>query len=78
MVNEWESRLLEGARQMDSRSLTIGTYRGNNATYTFKVPAKALKEGENRLHIHVVSGQSGGDFLGPGYAFDCVDLCRKE
>lgn len=78
LINQWESKLLAHVGQPDSRSITIGTYRGNNVTYTFKVPAKALVEGENKLIINVVSGRPGIAFLSAGYAIDCVDLCPRK
>lgn len=75
MLNQWESKLLQGVRQPDSRTFTIGTYRGRNVTYSFKVPAKAFVAGPNVLTINVVSGQGGEGFLSPGYTIDCIDLC---
>lgn len=73
-VNDWTARIPSPSSQPKSRSLTIGTYRGNNTTYTFKVPARAFRVGENRLAIWPVSGNTGSGFLSPGYAIDCVDL----
>jgi rhamnogalacturonan endolyase len=73
-VNEWESKLLPAPRKIDSRSLTIGSYRGHNATFTFNVPAKALRAGDNTLTISVVSGNTAEDFLSPGYSIDCIDF----
>ena len=78
LINRWESKLLQGVRQPDSRTFTIGTYRGNNATYSFKVPADAFVEGENTLTINVISGQGGEGFLSAGYAIDCIDLCPRK
>lgn len=78
LLNQWESKLLQGVRQPDSRTFTIGTYRGRNVTYTFKVPAKAFVAGPNVLTINVVSGQGGEGFLSPGYTIDCIDLCPAK
>ncbi|MFT3990407.1 MAG: rhamnogalacturonan lyase B N-terminal domain-containing protein [Luteolibacter sp.] len=73
-VNDWKSKLPSASAQPDSRSLTIGTYRGNNTNFDFEVPAKALKPGNNKLFIDVV-GQGGfGGFLTPGYSFDCIEM----
>lgn len=74
-INQWESRLLQGVRQPDSRTFTIGTYRGRNATYRFQVPAKAFVVGENVLTVNVVSGQGAPGFLSPAFTVDCIDLC---
>jgi rhamnogalacturonan endolyase len=76
-VNSWNSRIPSPTDQSRSRALTIGTYRGNNKTLTFDVPASALVAGENTLEIGVVSGNGGDGFLSPGYAIDCVDMIPK-
>ena len=52
----------------------VGTYRGNNVTYTFAVPQSALLAGANMLTLSPVSGSSGPGFLSPGYSLDCVDM----
>ncbi|PTT80032.1 hypothetical protein DBR42_20265, partial [Pelomonas sp. HMWF004] len=41
-VNGWASAVPSPSSQPDSRSLTIGTYRGNNTTFTYNVPASAF------------------------------------
>lgn len=73
-VNAWTSSTPSSSSQPDSRSLTIGTYRGNNTTYTFRVPASAFVTGTNTLKIEPISGKKGSGFLSPGYAIDCVDM----
>ncbi|MDG5802931.1 rhamnogalacturonan lyase B N-terminal domain-containing protein [Streptomyces ossamyceticus] len=76
-VNEWVSPVPAPPRQPSTRSLTTGSYRGNNHMFTFQVPASAWKSntsGYNVLKIDVVSGSSGTAFLSPGTSFDCVDL----
>ncbi|MET9848607.1 rhamnogalacturonan lyase B N-terminal domain-containing protein [Streptomyces ossamyceticus] len=76
-VNEWVSPVPLPPKQPSTRSLTTGSYRGNNHMFTFQVPASAWKSntsGYNVLRIDVVSGSSGTAFLSPGTSFDCVDL----
>ncbi len=73
-LNNWKASIQPAPRKVDSRSLTIGSYRGNNATYTFGIPAKALVAGENVLTLSVVSGNRGPQFLSPAYSIDCVDF----
>jgi rhamnogalacturonan endolyase len=76
-VNEWVSPVPLPPKQPSTRSLTTGSYRGNNHMFTFQVPASAWKSntsGYNVLKIDVVSGSSGTAFLSPGTSFDCVDL----
>ncbi|QYF93453.1 hypothetical protein KY495_22770 [Massilia sp. PAMC28688] len=73
-VNNWSSPLPPPSIQPNSRGLTIGTYRGNNARFTFAVPASALRAGSNTMTINVVSGSSGTTFLSPGFSYDAVDM----
>jgi rhamnogalacturonan endolyase len=73
-VNGWTSSAPAPSTQPSSRSLTIGTYRGNNALYTYNVPASAFVAGTNTMVINAISGSSGTGFLSPGYSYDCVDM----
>jgi rhamnogalacturonan endolyase len=73
-VNSWTSPVPPPSTQPQSRSLTIGTYRGNNTLFTYQVPASAFVAGTNRMTITVVSGQSGSGFLSPGISYDCVEM----
>lgn len=73
-VNSWSSSNPSASSQPDSRSLTIGTYRGNNAMYTFSVPASALVAGTNTLYISPISGSGATGYLSAGYSIDCVDF----
>ena len=58
-----------------SRSLTVGTYRGNNWLYTFSIPASAFVPGQNTLILNTISGSGSiGNFLNPACAFDAVEL----
>ncbi len=73
-VNSWTSSAPGASSQPDSRSLTIGTYRGNNTQFTYAVPASAFVAGSNTLEIDVISGSSGTGFLSPGMSIDCIEL----
>lgn len=76
-VNDWVSAIPSPPTQPSTRSLTTGSYRGNNHTFTYSVPATAWKTDPtqyNVLRLNVVSGSTGTGFLSPGTAFDCVDL----
>jgi rhamnogalacturonan endolyase len=74
-VNSWTSPAPAASSQPDSRSLTIGTYRGNNALYTYDVPASAFVSGTNTMTITVISGSAGlGGYLSPGMSYDCVEM----
>jgi len=74
-VNNGTSPGPGASAQPNSRSLTIGTYRGNNALYTYNVPASAFVTGTNTMTITVISGSAGlGGYLSPGYSYDCVEM----
>jgi rhamnogalacturonan endolyase len=73
-VNNWTSPIPTPSAQPKSRSLTIGTYRGNEALFTYQVPANAFVTGTNTMKISIVSGDSGTAFLSPGVSFDCVEM----
>jgi rhamnogalacturonan endolyase len=61
---------------LNSRIVTRGTWRGINHTYTFAIPASALRTGTNSLTISVISGSSGTGFLSPNVIFDALALDR--
>jgi rhamnogalacturonan endolyase len=73
-VNSWTSAAPGPTSQPSSRSLTIGTYRGNNALLTYSVPASAFVAGTNTMTITAISGSSGSGYLSPGYSYDCVEM----
>lgn len=57
------------------RTLTVGTYRGNNATFTWNVPASYFVSGQNTMTIKPVSGSSDTSaYLSASYAYDCLEL----
>src|SRR5260370_39267858 len=74
MVNAWSSSIPSPTSQPNSRTLTVGTYRGNNWLYTYDIPANAFVEEWNTLQLSVVSGSSGSGFLSPGFGYDAVEL----
>ncbi|CAM3663714.1 rhamnogalacturonan lyase B N-terminal domain-containing protein [Marinicrinis lubricantis] len=61
--------------QPRSRSFTIGTYRGNNATFSWSIPSSYFVEGSNTITITPISGSSDlGPWLSAGWVYDCVEL----
>lgn len=73
--NRWTSSTPSASTQPDGRCFTLGTWRGNNATFTYSIPASAFNTGANSLTIGPVSGSSDlGTWLSAGYAFDCIQL----
>ncbi|MCZ0989865.1 rhamnogalacturonan lyase B N-terminal domain-containing protein [Streptomyces diastatochromogenes] len=76
-VNDWVSAIPSAPTQPETRSLTTGSYRGNNHTFTFSVPSSAWKTDTsqyNVLKINIVSGSGGTAYLSAGTSFDCLDL----
>ena len=61
--------------QPNSRSFTIGTYRGNNTTFTYSIPAADFITGQNTMTISPISGSGDlGPFLSAAFGYDCVEL----
>ena len=75
-VNGWSPANPAPSTQPSTRTLTVGTYRGNNTTYSFNIPASELVVGQNVVTLTAISGSSGSMYLSPGYSWDAVDLIR--
>ncbi|MFT4248538.1 MAG: rhamnogalacturonan lyase B N-terminal domain-containing protein [Pseudomonas sp.] len=75
-VNGWSATSPSASTQPSTRSLTVGTYRGNNHTFSYTIPASKLQAGENTLTLTLISGSSGDDYLSPGVAYDAIDLIQ--
>lgn len=74
-VNSWTSSFSSAPSQPNTRSITVGSYRGNNYLYTFSIPSSAVVVGENTLYIYPVSGSSdSGPWLSANWPYDCVEL----
>ncbi|MFI6333650.1 rhamnogalacturonan lyase B N-terminal domain-containing protein [Streptomyces sp. NPDC050535] len=76
-VNSWVSAIPSPPTQPSTRSLTVGSYRGNNHTFTYSVPASAWLTDTsqyNVLRIDVVSGSGTTAYLSAGTSFDALDL----
>lgn len=75
-VNDsWTPTLPAAATEPSTRTLTVGSYRGNNHTYEYVIPAGRLRAGANTLRIDAASGSAGGGgYLSPSYGFDAIDL----
>jgi rhamnogalacturonan endolyase len=78
VVNDtWTSAIPSPPSQPSTRSLTVGSYRGNNHTFTYSVPASAWLTDTgayNTLKIHVASGSGSTSFLSAGTSIDAIDL----
>lgn len=74
-VNGHTLALKGASNQPKSRSLTVGTYRGNNTTFSWSIPASYLNAGSNAITLEPISGNSDlSKFLSAAYAYDCVEL----
>jgi rhamnogalacturonan endolyase len=78
VVNDtWTSAVPSPPTQPSTRSLTVGSYRGNNNTFTYSVPASAWltdASAYNTLKIYVASGSGTTSFLSAGTSVDAIDL----
>ncbi|HLP26061.1 MAG TPA: rhamnogalacturonan lyase B N-terminal domain-containing protein, partial [Acidobacteriota bacterium] len=71
----WNSPIPAAPTQPGTRTITVGTYRGNNNVFSWTIPASALVAGTNTLTLTPVSGTSDiGPFLSASYVFDAVEL----
>jgi rhamnogalacturonan endolyase len=74
-VNSFNAPAPSPSSQPSSRSLTIGTYRGNNALYTYNIPASAFVAGTNTMTINIISGSGNlSNWLSPAVSYDCIEM----
>lgn len=76
-VNSWDSGTTALPSEASTRSLTVGTYRGNNKMLSWSVPASAFTQSTSTwqvLTITVISGDTGTGYLSPAISIDCVDM----
>ncbi|KAI0126476.1 Rhamnogalacturonase B, N-terminal-domain-containing protein [Xylariales sp. AK1849] len=76
-VNDWTSSTTAATNQQSTRSLTVGTYRGNNVMLTFTVPATAWVQSTTEwqvLTITVITGSTGTGYLSGAISVDAVDM----
>lgn len=73
-LNSWTSSSPAAPSYFKTRSLTVGTYRGYNTTFTYTFPAKTLVTGTNTLTFFPISGSTGTAYLSPGYSLDAMDM----
>jgi rhamnogalacturonan endolyase len=73
-LNSWTAPIPSASTQPTTRTLTIGSYRGNNTVFSFAIPASSLVVGENVLSLGVASGSGSTAYLSAGIAYDAIDL----
>ncbi|MGW7259054.1 rhamnogalacturonan lyase B N-terminal domain-containing protein [Streptomyces sp. NPDC054834] len=78
VVNDtWTSAIPSPPSQPSTRSLTVGSYRGNNYTFSYSIPASAWQtdtSAYNTLKVYVVSGSGTTSYLSAGTSIDAIDL----
>ncbi len=70
----WTSALPAPGHQPTTRSITLGTYRGNNTTFVYNIPRSALVAGTNTIDISVNSGSGSSGFLSAAVVYDAIDF----
>lgn len=61
--------------QPKTRTITIGSYRGNNITFSWSIPAADFNSGWNTMTITPISGNGDlSPWLSASYTYDCVEL----
>jgi len=74
-INGHTLTLQSAPSEPSTRTITIGTYRGNNKTYSWTVPAADFVTGTNTMTISPISGSTdSGAWLSASYTYDCVEL----
>ncbi|KAJ7150310.1 polysaccharide lyase family 4 protein [Mycena filopes] len=73
-VNSFTGPIPPAPTDLNSRGVTRGTWRGNNALYSVAIPSGVLVAGSNKIVISVASGSSGATFLSPNFVFDSIRL----
>ncbi|KAL1612292.1 hypothetical protein SLS60_000516 [Paraconiothyrium brasiliense] len=76
-INSWTPSLTPAQDEGSTRSLTVGTYRGNNKMLTWTVPASAWLTSTSDwqiLKLSVITGSTGSGYLSGGVSIDAIDL----
>ena len=75
-TNKWVSGNPTATRDLNSRGVTRGTWRGDNTLYTFAIPSTAFVVGTNTIDLPMISGSyvAGQTWLSPNAVFDAIDL----
>lgn len=61
--------------QPKTRTITIGSYRGNNTIFSWSILSSYLNSGWNTLTITPISGNSDlSAWLSASYSYDCIEL----
>lgn len=76
-INGHKLPLQNASKQPNTRTLTVGNYRGNNTTFAWSIPAAYFVAGKNTITLASAGGKAAlSTYLSPAYAYDCVELTR--
>jgi rhamnogalacturonan endolyase len=76
-IGSWTGPAPKEPRNLNSRGITRGGYRGLGETYEFNVPASALVAGRNTLTLGVY-GNGDEAFLSANYVLDAIELVGRR
>jgi rhamnogalacturonan endolyase len=72
-IGSWTAESPKVPKDLNSRGITRGGYRGFGEMYEFHIPAGVLKSGRNMV-ILGVSGKGDEAYLSANYIVDAVEL----
>jgi rhamnogalacturonan endolyase len=72
-IGSWTGEALKVPKDLNSRGITRGGYRGFGEMYEFHIPAGVLKAGRNVLNLGV-NGNGDQEYLSANYIVDAVEL----
>jgi rhamnogalacturonan endolyase len=76
-IGTWTGPTPKVPKDLNSRGITRGGYRGYGEIYDFSVPAGVLKAGRNTLTLGV-AGSGDEAYLSANYIIDAVELVESK
>jgi rhamnogalacturonan endolyase len=76
-IGSWTGPAPKVPKDLNSRGITRGGYRGYGEMYEFSIPAGVLKAGKNTLTLGV-AGNGDEGYLSANYIIDAVELVETK
>jgi rhamnogalacturonan endolyase len=76
-IGAWSGTSTKVPKDLNSRGITRGGYRGFGEVYDYVVPAGTLKAGSNTLVLGV-SGSGDQEYLSANYILDAIELTSSR
>jgi rhamnogalacturonan endolyase len=76
-IGTWTGSTPKVPKDLNSRGITRGGYRGYGEVYDFPIPAGVLKAGRNTLALGV-AGNGDEGYLSANYIIDAVELVESK